>query len=173
MVETSGSVFDARTLNQETFADRFRERMTELGLEIEDIANRTPIGKSTLQTYLKGQLPKGDYLIILAGVLTCSLDWLLLGKKMPQGQQKTGKAPHAKHLQGTSEYKKATHGGSSVPVDIERLTAAIEAVEEGLAAINRRLASGKKAELILAAYDLMAESEDGMEKIVNFIKLVA
>jgi transcriptional regulator with XRE-family HTH domain len=56
--------------------------------------------------------------------------------------------------------------------DRERLRLAVEAVEEGLAAIHRKLSPDKKTEIILAAYDLMAERETDKGKIVQLLKLV-
>lgn len=63
--------------------------------------------------------------------------------------------------------------GSDQALDRERLRMAVEAVEEGLATIRRKLPPDKKAELILAAYDLMAEPEQAKGKVVELIRLVA
>lgn len=57
--------------------------------------------------------------------------------------------------------------------DRERLRLAVEAVEEGLAATRRKLQPDKKAEIILAAYDLMTDPESNKGKVVQMIKLVA
>lgn len=57
--------------------------------------------------------------------------------------------------------------------DRERLTQAIEAVEEGLDAIERVLIPRKKAELIMLAYDIMGESEGAHNKVIQFIRTVA
>lgn len=54
-----------------------------------------------------------------------------------------------------------------------RLQLAIEAVEEGLQLIKRKLPPDKKAQLILAAYDLLAEPESAKGKVVELIRLVA
>jgi len=57
--------------------------------------------------------------------------------------------------------------------DHERLRLAVEAVEEGLTAIRRTLPPTKRAELILAAYDLMAEPEQAKGKVIQLLRLVA
>lgn len=63
--------------------------------------------------------------------------------------------------------------GPDQALDRERLRMAVEAVEEGLVSIRRKLPPDKKAELILAAYDLMAEPEQAKGKVVELIRLVA
>jgi hypothetical protein len=72
-------------------------------------------------------------------------------------------------------FSRLASGNSSKPqeLDRERLRAAIEAVEEGLAAIQRKLPPGKMAEIILAAYDLIVEPEQAKGKVVELIRLVA
>lgn len=62
---------------------------------------------------------------------------------------------------------------ASLNADRDRLALAIEAVEEGLAAIGRKLDPDKKARLILAAFDLMAEPGEAKNKVVELIRLVA
>lgn len=57
--------------------------------------------------------------------------------------------------------------------DRERLRLAVEAVEDGLAAVRRTLPPDKRAELILAAYDLMAAPEQAKGKVVELLRLVA
>jgi len=55
--------------------------------------------------------------------------------------------------------------------DCKRLEAAIEAVEKGLEAAKRIMAPAKKAELILVAYDLLAEAkEDTKAQIIRFVR---
>lgn len=53
----------------------------------------------------------------------------------------------------------------------ERLTTAIEAVEEGLAAVGRTAAPSVKAELILAAYDILAsQGESASAEIIRLVR---
>jgi len=57
--------------------------------------------------------------------------------------------------------------------DLARFRLAIEATEEGLAAAVRVMAPDKKAELVLAIYDLLAEPANTKEKILKLVKLAA
>lgn len=52
--------------------------------------------------------------------------------------------------------------------DKQRLTVAIEIVEEGLA--DRSVSAAKKADLILAAYDLLTEDYKNREKIIRLVR---
>ena len=58
------------------------------------------------------------------------------------------------------------------PIDRDRLQAAIEAVEEGLAETRRKLAAGKKAELVLAAYDMLGDRQS-RDNIIRLVHLAA
>lgn len=62
------------------FADRLRSRRENLGITQENLALRIGVSKTTIQNYESGQLPKGEYAIALADVLSCTLDWLLGGR---------------------------------------------------------------------------------------------
>lgn len=57
--------------------------------------------------------------------------------------------------------------------DRARLASAIEAVEAGLADTKRHLPPKKKAELVLAAYDLMAQPEQTRDNVIKLLRLAA
>lgn len=57
--------------------------------------------------------------------------------------------------------------------DLERLAAAIGAVEEGLAETRRKLPPDKRAELIFAAYQLMAEPQQTRDNVVRLVRTAA
>jgi len=57
--------------------------------------------------------------------------------------------------------------------DRKRLIAAVEAVEEGLVELRRKLPPDKRAELILAAYDLLAEPEKSRNNVVRLVRIAA
>lgn len=57
--------------------------------------------------------------------------------------------------------------------DRARLAAAVVAVEEGLAELKRKLPPRKRAELILAAYDLMAEPEQTRDNVIRLVRAAA
>lgn len=58
-------------------------------------------------------------------------------------------------------------------IDRARLGAAIAAVEEGLAETRRKLPPEKRAELILAAYDLMADPEQSRANVIRLVRTAA
>lgn len=57
--------------------------------------------------------------------------------------------------------------------DRARLEAAISAVEEGLAETRRKLPPAKRAELILAAYDLMAQPKQTRANVIRLVRTAA
>ena len=65
------------------FAGRLRRRRQEQGLRKQELAARIGVSLTTIQQYENGQLPKGEFAVRLAGVLRCSLDWLLAGRGDP------------------------------------------------------------------------------------------
>lgn len=58
-------------------------------------------------------------------------------------------------------------------LDAGRLRLAIEAAEEGLAAARRMMPPDKKAELVLAVYDLLEEPGVNKERVLKLVKLAA
>lgn len=68
--------------------------------------------------------------------------------------------------------QRATPASAVTPFDRDRLQAAIEAVEEGLAETRRKLPTRKKAELILAAYDVLGEGQS-RDNIIRLVRLAA
>jgi len=73
-----GSHFDDRTANQD-FAQNLSKRRKALGYTQGDLAQKTGIGLKTIQNYESGDLPKGDYLVLLAKELKCTVGWLFDG----------------------------------------------------------------------------------------------
>lgn len=98
-------------------------------------------------------------LISLAAAADVPVAWLACGD---QGQ--------AKAADMTRE-SSACYGAVSVLA----LTAAVEAVEEGLVATGRQMAPEKKAELIVAVYELLADPDNKIDKsaIVRLVKTAA
>lgn len=116
-------------------------------------AKRCGFGESTLRNYLNGADPSRSRLIAMAEAGGVSLEWLATGI----GQRQ----PKASLSEATLS-------------DRERLAIAVRAVEEGLAAVGKKMLPAKKAELICAAYDLLAEgSPQATAQIIQFIKLAA
>lgn len=101
---------------------------------------------------------------------------------------RAGRLPSIDKLQALSDYfglelyigppispelREAAKRQENMVTDTERLLMAITAVETGLAQAKRKMKPAKKAEVILAAYDLLGEATEGAdEKIIKFIKAV-
>lgn len=59
-------------------------------------------------------------------------------------------------------------------LDIARMRLAIEAVEEGLEAAKRVMAPARKADLVLAVYDLLDDATEASKgKVLKLVKLAA
>jgi transcriptional regulator with XRE-family HTH domain len=57
--------------------------------------------------------------------------------------------------------------------DLARLRLSLQAVDEGLAATSRSMASDQKAELVMAVYDLLEEPGVNKERVLKLVKLAA
>lgn len=73
----------------------------------------------------------------------------------------------------TGEPSQPTNQLTPPAIDRIRLVAAIAAIEEGLAETRRKLTASKKAELVLAAYDLMAEPAQTSGNVIQLVRLAA
>ena len=78
---------------QEGFAQRLKLARKQRNLEQKELGDAVGVSRTTIQNYEGGQFPKGEYLIALARVLDCSIDWLMTGeeegaKTAPQKQGK-------------------------------------------------------------------------------------
>ncbi len=67
-------------LRNQKFAIRLKNRREEIGLTQKELAKKIGADKNTIQNYEAGGYPKGDYSILLAKELRCTLDWLLMGE---------------------------------------------------------------------------------------------
>ena len=61
---------------------------------------------------------------------------------------------------------------SDNPIDKALLKTAIETCERGLDEIDRELEAGKKAEMVLAIYDLLGDNESSTDNKNNIVKLI-
>lgn len=138
---------------------------------------RCGIGEATLRKYFKGTLPNIENLIAMADAANVSIEWLAAGR----GPKQRGAAPAPPAPAPAAALWSPAMGQ---PLDEALLSRAIGAVQEGLAAINRTLPPDKHAQLIGAAYHLMAKLEasdklaanaiaKAREQVVNFITLTA
>ncbi len=116
-----------------------------------DLAAIGGVGKQSQINYESGKrLPDADYLSKVASV---DVDVLYL----LTGERRSGlPAPTAQQLPARLR---------------ERLTDAIEAIEEGLEAIDRTAPPRVKAELVLAAYDILAsQGESASAEIIRLLR---
>ena len=112
-----------------------------------EICRMLDISRATIGSWRSRDSVPYSLCVNIAEDKDISLDWLLMGK----GDMN----PHA-------------HPDA---VDIDRLTLAIETVEEGLESVNRIMVPDKKAQLVIAIYDLF-EDEDTPTIKQSTLKLV-
>lgn len=129
-----------------------------------EFGRRCGVGEATLRNIIKsGAWPRTDNLVAIADAANVNIEWLATGRgpKM-RGAASIPMIPPAPPLQP-----------SLINVDdLERLTMAIETVEEALTALRRVATPTQRAKLYTAAYDLLIDMEP-RENIIKFIKLAA
>lgn len=122
---------------------------------VASFARRSGVEESSLRAYVKrGVKPGLDHLVAICRAGNISLEWLATG------QGPVHASPSAA-LPGTT---------FDDPV---RLQLTIEAVQQGLEATGRTLPPAKYAELVVAAYELMAAPGATSARVVQFIKAAA
>lgn len=114
---------------------------------------RCGIGESLLRKYLAGTQPGADKLQALAEAGGVNIEWLVTGRGPKKGNLPSPGAPNA--------------------YDLERLSRAIEAVQEGLQAVRRTLPPPKYAQLVMAAYELLAAPTTTSAQVIQFIRAAA
>lgn len=132
-----------------SFFQRLKDARLNLGLNQTDFAQIGGVTKKTQMLYESGErAPDSTYLSAIAAAGADVL-YILTG-------QRSQPLPAAPPIN-----------------DRARLAAAIEAVESGLAETKRRLPSKQKAELVLAAYDLMAQPNQSLDNVIRLVRLAA
>ncbi len=127
-----------------TIGSRLKSERKRLNLSQPAIAAFIGISKQSQINYEKGERsPDANYLQT-AAQLGMDINFIITGEKV-----------------------------LSALTDKERLALAISAVEEGLQESESRLNATKKAELIIAAYDLITDHKMPQSKIIQFIKATA
>lgn len=130
---------------------RIKQARAALGLTQKDLCNKTGLPLPSLRNYeLSHRIPGGDAIGLLVDVGINS-NWLL---------REEGPMLLADSAKPTG-------------LDMERLRLSIETVEEGLAATRSAMEPGKKAELVLAVYDLLDEAGANKERVLKLVKLAA
>lgn len=130
-----------------------REERNRLDLNQPDFGACGGVGKQSQINYESGKrLPDADYLMAIAATGADML-YILTGERgsSPMPLPASGQLP---------------------PQLRKRLKDAIEAVEAGLDALDRSAPPAVKAELILTAYDILAqEGEQATAQIIRLIKV--
>lgn len=134
------------------FCERLRAARAATGLTQEQFAEFGGVKKQAQSMYESGKrVPDADYLVSIAAT-GADLLYILTGERIgsPMPLPAAGELPP--HLR-------------------KRLKDAIEAVEAGLDALDRSASPAVKAELILTAYDILAqEGEKATAQIIRLIK---
>lgn len=130
---------------------RIREERCQLGYSQAELADLVGTARKTQTRYESdANAPDTNYLIAI-GNLGADIVYILTGERhsgLP--------SPQANQLPERLR---------------ERLTTAIEAIEEGLAATGRTAPPDVKAELVLAAYDILAsQGESAPAEIIRLVR---
>ena len=142
---------------EKKLADRLRDAMGDQSGTA--FARRCGISEGAIRKYLLGASPSTENLIAMADTANVSIEWLAAGRGPKQ--------------RGASAAAPAPPAESTVNVeDLERLTLAIEAIEEGLGPTRYKLTANRYAQLVAAVYDLLADM-DQKSNVLKFIKLAA
>lgn len=134
-------------------SDRLKAFRAAIALKQEEMAAQSGVSYSVYQKYELGRsIPGGE---AIAGFVRLGINanWLL-----------TGDGPML---------LADLHSAPSGALDMNRLQMALQATEEGLSDTQSYMDSDKKAELVLAVYELLEESGVNKERVLKLIKLVA
>lgn len=159
--------------------DRLREERERLGLSQAAFGELAGVKKNAQFNYEAGnRSPDGQYLSAVAkhGV---DVLYVVTGQRTPGHDLiqavRTKYGPHlalaelAENIERIEEAEAAA-GRAKTRDDLERWASAIAAVEEGLSQTGRRLEPASKAELILAAYDLLEEdSSSARDRVIRLV----
>lgn len=136
-----------------TIEERLKAARAALGLSQKDIAAQSGVSARGYQGYEDGRSVPGGEAIAGLVRLGINANWLLIGEGPMLLADLQAPAPAG--------------------LDLARFRLALEATEEGLAAAGRVMAPDKKAELVLAVYDLLEEPANTKERILKLVKLAA
>lgn len=117
-------------------------------------AKRTGFNESLIRKYLSGaSMPLIDRAAELAIALKVDLNWLATGtgEMRPTNTKMSPSSNNQERL--------------PLKLDRQKIVLAIETVEEGLQITGRVMKPNKKAELVMAVYDLLAEQSEQQPQI--------
>lgn len=137
-------------MKMQLFPTLLREERESLGLTQDEVAESAGISKRSYCAYEAGETAPSAKLLSALALMGADVSYLLTGTR-----------------------GRDVSPSETVLSDRARLAAAIGAVEEGLAETRRKLPPEKRAELILAAYDLLAESKNSRAKVIRLVRNAA
>lgn len=152
-----------------TLALRIREIRESEGLSRIEFAEKTGIKQRTIETLEYRQTsPNSDILFSIVKAFPQYAYWLISGNTIPLfGQIKPSEKIPDNTLRPNPTVSE---------LDLELLQTIIEAVEEALIEIRRKLAPDKKAKIIALLYEQYSEQQENQEKteldIAGLIKLI-
>lgn len=122
---------------------------------------RCGLVESTLRKYFSGTLPNSENLVAIADAGNVNIEWLAAGRGPKQRGAALAAVP-------------AAAPAPAEPLNLDQLTVAISAVEEGLEAIERHLPPAKHAQLIISAYGMLGElhQRDMAAQRRNLVQLI-
>jgi len=132
-----------------SFSERLKEERLKLDLNQTDFGDLGGVTKKTQMLYEAGERsPDARYLQLVAAA-GVDVQYVLTGIRSYQTVERPTLS------------------------DRERLVLAVEAVVEGLEEARRKLPADKLAELILVAYDLMADPVQTKDNVIQLVRKVA
>lgn len=141
---------------------RLRGRVT-----LDEMATKVGVSRATVVNYESGRRDPDQHYLAAFADATCA-DFLELLRLSLASSTNEPSQRMAVLLQGASAAVAPAAG-----LDLARFRLAIETAEEGLAAANRVMAPDKKADLILAIYDLFGEPANTKARVLTLVKLAA
>lgn len=138
---------------KQAVGERLKEARAALRLTQKELCAKVEMPLPSLRDYELGKrIPGGDAIaaLIRAGI---NANWLLTGEG-PMLLAELGAVPAG-------------------ALDQKRLQEALQATDEGLSAAGRTMRPEKKAELVLAIYDLLQEPAVTKERVLKLVKLAA
>lgn len=129
--------------------DAFAARMREVygSNSVTSFSRKAGIEEDHVRSYLSGTFPSAGDIVLIADMADVNIEWLAAGR-----------GPKVR--------------GEDIIKDIDRLTLAIEAVDEGLGPRYVAMPPSKRAQLLAAVYDLLLDM-DQKDNVIKFIKLAA
>lgn len=143
----------ATTCDLASIGSRIRCARENFGFIRPGFSEKFGVSVRTLENNERGRNEPGASLFLPFAALGVNTNWLLTG----EGQMLLADMKPAK----------------SYAIDFQCLQKSIQAVEEGLSGSSKRFDPLKKAELILAVYDLFQEPSVSKENVLKLVRLAA